>query len=76
MVDVSEVGRDRDIQKVALTLHSQRLQQLLTVMPLLDHIEKQFEESGSNWDQRYVRIYSTIRSVYSASGISDACTIV
>ena len=56
MVDISEVGGDRDIQRVALPLHVQRLQQLLTVTPLLDHIEKQFEESGSNWDQRYIYI--------------------
>lgn len=55
MVDVKESGGNEDVQRVALPLHIQRLQQLLDVTPLLNHVEKLFdEENGGDWGQRYI----------------------
>lgn len=47
------------IQRVALPLHVQQLQQLLNVSPLLDHIEKVFTDSESDRNKRYANIVCT-----------------
>ena len=39
-------------QRVALPLHLQRVQQLLNLSPLLDHIEKLFAGSENGSDER------------------------
>ena len=44
-------------QRAALPLHVQRLQHLLNISPLLNHIEKVFADFESDCGSRYVYVY-------------------
>ena len=48
----SQAGAVEGLQTVAMPLHLQKLQHLLSLSPLLSHIEKLFMENGSDWSRR------------------------